>query len=97
MGSTKGPALEALKMLRRDGVKACFVQVVYMEPFPIKAIREALNGSGKYMLIEANRTAQLGKLIKLNSGFTFEYVLLKYDGRPFNPGEIRARVMEALR
>ncbi|NIP34350.1 MAG: 2-oxoacid:acceptor oxidoreductase subunit alpha, partial [Thermoplasmata archaeon] len=63
-GSTKGPALEALKMLRRDGVKARFVQVVYMEPFPSKAVEEALKGGGKYMLIEANKTAQLGKLIK---------------------------------
>lgn len=95
-GSTKGPALEALKMLRRDGVKARFVQVVYMEPFPTEALGEALKGGGKHILVEANRTAQLGRLIKLNNGFSFEHVLLKYDGRPFNPGDIRARVMEAL-
>ena len=96
-GSTKGPALGALKMLQRDGVKGRFVQVVYMEPFPTEAVGEALKGGGKHMLVEANRTAQLGRLIKLNNGFSFEHVLLKYDGRPFNPGEIRARVMEALR
>ncbi len=96
-GSTKGPALEAFKMLRRDGVKARFVQVVYMEPFPSKAVEEALKGGGKYMLIEANKTAQLGKLIKFHNGFTFEHIFLKYDGRPFNPGEIHSRVMEVLR
>ena len=95
-GSTKGPALEALKMLRRKGVAARFVQVVYMEPFPVEAVRAALRGDGKFMLLEANRTAQLGRLIKLNNGFTFEHVALKYDGRPFNPGEIYARVEEVL-
>jgi len=96
-GSTKGPALEALKMLRRDGVKARFVQVIYMEPFPSEAVGEAFKCGGKYMLIEANMTAQLGKLLKLHNGFTFEHVLLKYDGRPFHPREIKAKVTEALR
>ena len=93
-GSTKGPALEALKMLRRRGTEARFVQVVYMEPFPAEAVGEALRGGGRFVLLEANRTAQLGKLIRLNTGFTFEHVALKYDGRPFNPGEIAARVEE---
>ena len=96
-GSTKGPALEALKMLRRDGIEARFIQVVYMAPFPSDAVGEALRGEGKFMLLEANRTAQLGTLIKLHKGFTFEYVALKYDGRPFNPGEICAKVREVLR
>ncbi|MFQ6054206.1 MAG: transketolase C-terminal domain-containing protein, partial [Candidatus Bathyarchaeia archaeon] len=96
-GSTKGPALEALKMLRRDGVEARFVQVVYMEPFPVEEVGEALEGDGRFMLFETNRTAQLGTLIKLNNGFTFEHTALKYDGRPFNPGEICGKVREALR
>jgi len=95
-GSTKGSILEAMKMLRRNGVEARFVQVVYMEPFPVEAVGEALKGDGRFMLVENNRTAQLGSLIKLNNGFTFEHVALKYDGRPFNPGEIYAEVKEVL-
>ena len=95
-GSTRGPILEALKMLRRNSVKARFVQVVYMEPFPVKEIGEILKGDGKFVLFETNRTAQLGSLIKLNNGFTFEHVALKYDGRPFTPGEIYAKVKEVL-
>ncbi|UCH57304.1 MAG: 2-oxoacid:acceptor oxidoreductase subunit alpha [Candidatus Bathyarchaeota archaeon] len=95
-GSTKGPALEALKMLGREGVKARFVQVVYLEPFPSRAVGEALEGVGRRILVEANRTAQLGKLIKLHNGLAFEHVFLKYDGRPFNPGEIYAKAREAL-
>ena len=95
-GSTKGPILEALKMLQRKGFKARFVQVVYLEPFPLKAMEDALKGDGKFMLVENNRTAQLGSLIKLHNGFTFEHVALKYDGRPFNPGEIYAKAKEVL-
>ena len=95
-GSTKGPALEALKMLDSRGVKARFVQVVYVEPFPTDEMGELLEGDGEFILLETNMTAQLGKLIKLNTGFAFEHVALKYDGRPFNPGEICARVEEVM-
>jgi 2-oxoglutarate ferredoxin oxidoreductase subunit alpha len=92
-GGTKGPALEALRLLKVEGVKARFVQVVFMEPFP--------NGLEKYLkgtcvLVEDNRSAQLGTLIRLNTGYSFKHVGLRYDGRPFDPGEIRDRVMEAI-
>jgi 2-oxoglutarate ferredoxin oxidoreductase subunit alpha len=95
-GSTKGPVLEALRMLRGRGVKARFVLVVYMEPFPAGELRGLLKGGGEFILFETNMTAQLGKLIRLNTGFAFEHVALKYDGRPFNPGEICARVEEVV-
>jgi len=95
-GSTKGPALEALKVLRREGVEARFVQVSYLEPFPAESVAEALRVEGKSILFEANRTAQLGTLIRLHTGFAFEHVALKYDGRPFNPGEICAKVREVI-
>jgi len=95
-GSTKGPALEALKLLRRDGISSRFVQVVYLEPFPSEAVSEALRNPGMSVLLEVNRTAQLGKLIRLNTGYIFEKVALKHDGRPFNPGEICERVKEAI-
>ncbi len=92
-GGTKGPALEALRLLKAEGVKARFVQVVFMEPFP--------NGLEKYLkgvcvLVEDNRSAQLGTLIRLNTGYSFKHVGLRYDGRPFDPGDIRNRVMEAI-
>jgi 2-oxoglutarate ferredoxin oxidoreductase subunit alpha len=95
-GSTKGPALEALKVLEEEDVRARFVQVVLMEPFPSEAVSEAFNKRGPTLLIEGNRTAQLGKLIKLHCGIEFEHVYLRYDGRPFNPGEIAARARGAM-
>lgn len=95
-GSTKGPVLEAIRTLKRNGVKARFVQVVYMEPFPAEELETVFKGNGKFILFETNMTAQLGKLIMLNTGFEFEHVALKYNGRPFNPGEICAKVEEVL-
>jgi 2-oxoglutarate ferredoxin oxidoreductase subunit alpha len=95
-GSTKGPALEALKMLEGRGVEARLVMVVYLEPFPAGEVKTLLKGDGEFILFETNVTAQLGKLIRLYTGYAFGHVALKYDGRPFKPGEICARVEEAM-
>ena len=95
-GSTKGPALEALRMLRGRGLRARFVQVVYMEPFPSEELTGLLGGGGESILLETNVTAQLGKLIRLNTGLSIEHVALRYDGRPFDPGEICAKVQEVI-
>ncbi|MCW4011729.1 MAG: 2-oxoacid:acceptor oxidoreductase subunit alpha [Candidatus Bathyarchaeota archaeon] len=92
-GSTKGPVLEALNMLEDEGVSARFVQIRYLEPFP--------EDVGKYLkgvtvLFENNRSAELGTLIKLNMGYEFKHVGLRYDGRPFDPNEIVVKVREVL-
>ena len=93
-GSTKGPALEALGLLSDQGVKARYVQVRIMEPFP-DGLMEYL--SGENVLFENNRTAALGTLIKLNTGYSFNNVGLRYDGRPLTPDEIVSKVKEVLR
>jgi len=94
--STKGPAREALKLLSEEGVKARFVQVVYLEPFPGEEVRRELAKGGTNILFENNATAQLGELIRLHTGYGFDHVGLRYDGRPFNPSDIRDNVMEVL-
>jgi len=93
-GSTKGPGLEALQILEDSGYSARLVQVVYIEPFPVDALVEALKGRDKLLLVEGNKTGQLGKLIKLHTGIKPSSIYLRYDGRPFNPGDIAHRVME---
>jgi len=94
-GSTKGPALDALNLLRDDGVRARFIQGVYMEPFPGRELGTLLAG-GSRLLLETNRTAQLGRLIRLNCGVEFDHIHLRYDGRPFTPGEIKHKALEVL-
>ena len=89
-GSTKGPALEALRLLEREGIGARFLQIVYMEPFPSEDFMKAMKGPGKSMLLETNITNQLGRLIKEHAGFEFDNVHSKYNGRPYSPGEITA-------
>jgi 2-oxoglutarate ferredoxin oxidoreductase subunit alpha len=89
-GSTKGPALEALRLLGEEGIKSRFIQIVYMEPFPSEAFEKAMEDGGRSILLETNITNQLGRLIKEHTGLGFDKAYAKYDGRPFNPGEIAA-------
>ncbi|MBT4423882.1 2-oxoacid:acceptor oxidoreductase subunit alpha [Candidatus Bathyarchaeota archaeon] len=92
-GSTKGPALETIGLLSGQGVKARYVQIRIMEPFP-DGLMEYL--SGETVLFENNRTASLGTLIKLNTGYKFENMGLRYDGRSLTPNEMVSKVMEVL-
>jgi pyruvate/2-oxoacid:ferredoxin oxidoreductase alpha subunit len=62
-----------------------------MEPFPTE-LDQYLKGVN--VLFENNRSAELGTLIKLNTGYEFEHIGLRYDGRPFDPNEIVAKVRE---
>jgi 2-oxoglutarate ferredoxin oxidoreductase subunit alpha len=95
-GSTKGPSLEALKLLKKEGIETRLVQVLYLEPFPVEELAPYLVGGEPKFLIENNSTGQLDKLIKLHNGFTFKNLLLKYDGRQFFPGEIYEKAKEVL-
>jgi 2-oxoglutarate ferredoxin oxidoreductase subunit alpha len=89
-GSTKGPALEALRLLEKEGIGARFIQIVYMEPFPSEVFMKAMDGPGESILLETNITNQLGRLIREYTGLEFDRVHAKYNGRPFNPEEITA-------
>ncbi len=83
-GSTKGAILEALTKL--DNVK--FLQIVHLEPFPTKQVKDILSKSKKVLLVENNYSGQLGTLIKKNTCIDIKNKYLKYDGRPFFANDI---------
>jgi len=95
-GSTKGPILEALKLLRRREVDAKFVQFCYLSPFPYKNARNALESSEITICVENNYTGQFAALLREKLGLKVDYKVLRYDGRPFTPKEILQNVEEVL-
>jgi len=95
-GSTKGPIREAMKLLDRDGIKANFLQIVYISPFPKNTVSEIFETSKRIVIVENNKTAQLASLIKEKTGKEIEHKILKYDGRQFFPTDIYQRVKEVL-
>src|SRR5271157_2107206 len=95
-GSTKGAILDAMDLLREsDGVDLGFLQVVFMSPFPSQLVKEHLEGT-RVILIENNRGAQLGSLIKEHAQIRPEHTILRYDGRAFFADELYTRIKEVL-
>src|SRR5207245_9123701 len=44
-GSTKGPILDAIKLLERDGVGVDLLQIRLVNPFPTLAVQQRLSGA----------------------------------------------------
>ncbi len=95
-GTTKGPAREAARMLEREGVKAALMQVVTVWPFPAEEVAAFLGAAPKTLLVEGNFTGQLEGLVRQECLLPIEHTLHRYDGRPFTPEQIVARVKEVL-
>jgi len=97
-GSMLGPCTDALEFINnkepaRRSVKGSLgsvggkatvnlVHFSYIWPLP-RGIDKFLNKFNKLVLVENNKTAQLGKLIRQETGIDIKDKLLKYDSRPF--------------
>lgn len=95
-GSTKGPIREAMKTLSKKGVKVNYLQIIYLDPFPASKVQKALRAARKTVVVENNQTSQLSHLIREHLLMTVDHKILKYDGRPFNPGELSQKIEEVL-
>jgi 2-oxoglutarate ferredoxin oxidoreductase subunit alpha len=93
-GSTKGPIREAIKLLGSEGVKANYLQILYLHPFPTVKIKEVLKSAKNVVVVENNKTSQLSSLIREHLLTSIDHKILKYDGRPFNPGELARLIKE---
>jgi len=97
-GSTLGAILESMDRLRENDVKAKFLQLRTLWPFPTEAVRKFLSGAKHVFAVENNYSAQLVTLIKSQVNPCREIKsILNYSTRNFTPQEIVAPVMRAIR
>ncbi|HEY3424304.1 MAG TPA: 2-oxoacid:acceptor oxidoreductase subunit alpha [Negativicutes bacterium] len=95
-GSTKGAVLEALAIAKEAGLAVNFLQVLYVSPFPAEKVAQILQKATKTLLIEGNKTGQLGQMIRAYTGYKADYTYFKYDSRPFVPTGIMSKIKEVL-
>jgi 2-oxoglutarate ferredoxin oxidoreductase subunit alpha len=95
-GSTKGPILDAISLLKKENIDVNFLQIIYLTPFPKKRIEKVLIKAKKSIIIENNKTSQLNSLIREHLLKKVDYNILKYDGRPFTPNYLVKRIKELL-
>ncbi|MDE1726281.1 MAG: 2-oxoacid:acceptor oxidoreductase subunit alpha [Thaumarchaeota archaeon] len=95
-GSTKGPILDAIEMLKKENKKVGFVQIKLLHPFPADYIKSLLKDVNTIINIEANHSAQLGSLLNEYLDRKVDYHILKYTGRPMTCNEIYESVKKVL-
>ena len=95
-GSTKMPILEAIRLLKSEGININFLNVSCLSPFPKEAVKSAIEKSEKTLVIENNKTGQFEGLIREETGLSMGSNLRKYDGRPFYPEEIAEKIRSSM-
>ena len=87
-GSTIGPVIDAIDMLKKEGIKIGLLQLKLLHPFPGDYVKSMLKDAKTVIDIEANHSGQLGKLFKQNTGRDIDYFILKYTGRAMTSTEV---------
>ena len=87
-GSTQGPILDAIEMLKNDGIDIGFIEIKLLHPFPKELLKKHLSNSKTIINVEANYDGQLGSLIRQNLEKDPDYYILKFTGRPMTCTEI---------
>src|SRR5665648_731731 len=95
-GSIKGPIKEASKLLANDGILVRHAHVLYINPFDAKKMERIIRSAETTILVENNKGAQLGGVIKEKTGLDVDHTLLKYTGREFYPEEIYRKIKEIV-
>jgi 2-oxoglutarate ferredoxin oxidoreductase subunit alpha len=88
-GSTKGPILDAMKVLAADhGITMNYLQIRLMSPFPSEGVSRILKKAKMLASVEANYTGQLAQLIEMRTGIEIPHQILKWTGRPISETEM---------
>jgi 2-oxoglutarate ferredoxin oxidoreductase subunit alpha len=96
-GSTEGAVKEAVDLLRAAGGDVGCLNFSGLWPFPAEAAVKALGKAKQFLMVELNASAQLGQLLREQTGLLYSGAILKYDGRPFYPNEIVDGVKKYVR
>lgn len=91
-GSTCNPLCEAVDILDSQNLSVNALLVKEIWPFPTEAISDILGNTDISYVVESNASGQLARLIRAETGKEVSGKILKYDGRPFTPGEIVAKL-----
>jgi len=91
-GSSRGPVIDAIEILKNKGIPSRLVHFTWMYPFPAELTQTLLGNSKRIIDVEQNATGQLAALIREHTGIEIKEKILKFDGRPFYPEDIAEKV-----
>ncbi len=95
-GSVKGAAVDALEVLRREGLDVSFLQLKVFSPFPREYVKRILEKSRIIISVENNYLGQAAKLLRMETGIEIPHLALKWTGRPITETEVVRSVKRVL-
>ena len=96
-GSTQGPVREAIMNLEEsDGLSVNSLEYAYLFPFHGEETLDLLRGAKKTLAVEGNYTGQFTRLLTAETAYKPDAFFGKYDGEPFYPSEISAKIREVM-
>lgn len=87
-GSNKGAILEAIERLHEEGDLARLIQIRLLWPFPVEELSPLLDRAAPLIVVECNYSGQLAHLMRAQTGYHSDYLIVKYNGRPMSGQEL---------
>ena len=87
-GSSKLPIIDALDMLKADGISIGVIQIKMFSPFPKNMVRKLLENKQTIITVESSYTAQAAQVMTENTGIAPTHYILKWNGRMITREEI---------
>ena len=91
-GSTYGVLKETVDLLNQQNMAVQMIHYSELFPFNPRHIDMAALKKASICAVENNYTGQFADLFSQSTGLPVNQRILKYDGRPFTPGEIIDRL-----
>lgn len=91
-GSSKGAVQEAASMMKGRGVRTATLHFSQIWPLLPEQFIGRLHEAKQVVAVEGNATGQLARLIRRETGFHIEKLVLRYDGLPITPEFIVRRL-----
>ncbi len=90
-GSTTMSVLEALHY---GDIEATIIQPIYLRPLPVWELEKYKNEH--IITVEMSKKGQFSSLLKEKVNIKSNYLINKYDGRPFDPIELAKKIKEVI-
>jgi 2-oxoglutarate ferredoxin oxidoreductase subunit alpha len=95
-GSTKGPILDAMKLLSNDGIDVEFLQIRLVSPFPTQIVKQVLSRAKLVIDVEQNYSGQMASVIAEKTFFEIKNKIVKFNGRQMSQDEVYNSVKQVL-
>ncbi len=82
-GSTYGVVKDALEVLSNQGHSVAMLHYTDVYPLNPAHVIRWMSGPQRIINVELNAFNQFGKLLRMETGFSYRHTINRYDGRPF--------------